>query len=64
MIQLAKQMREGQKRGASLGLTDDEVAFYDELEASDSAVKVLGELVLKKIARELFLHVRKSVMID
>ena len=64
MIDLAKQMREGQKRGESLGLTDDEVAFYDALETNDSAVKVLGEPALKNIARELVSHVRKSVTID
>lgn len=64
LIELAKQMREGQKRGESLGLTDDEVAFYDALETNDSAVKVLGEPTLKEIARELVSHVRKSVTID
>ena len=64
LIELAKQMREGQKRGEKLGLTDDEVAFYDALEVNDSAVKVLGEPTLKDIARELVAHVRKSVTID
>jgi type I restriction enzyme R subunit len=64
LIELAKQMREGQKRGESLGLTDDEVAFYDALETNDSAVSVLGEPTLKTIARELVSHVRKSVTID
>ena len=64
LIELAKQMREGQKRGDKLGLTDDEVAFYDALETNDSAVKVLGEPTLKSIARELVTHVRKSVTID
>jgi hypothetical protein len=64
LIELAKQMREGQKRGTELGLTDDEVAFYDALETNDSAVKVLGEPTLKNIARELVAHVRKSVTID
>ena len=64
LIELAKQMREGQKRGESLGLTDDEIAFYDALGVNDSAVKVLGEPTLKDIARELVLHVRKSVTID
>jgi type I restriction enzyme R subunit len=64
LIELAKQMREGQKRGETLGLTDDEVAFYDALEVNDSAVKVLGEPTLKNIARELVAHVRKSVTID
>ena len=64
LIELAKQMREGQKRGDKLGLTDDEVAFYDALETNDSAVKVLGEPTLKNIAWELVSHVRKSVTID
>ena len=64
LIELDKQMREGQKRGKDLGLTDDEVAFYDALETNDSAVKVLGEPTLKNIARELVSHVRKSVTID
>ena len=64
LIQLAKQMREGQKRGDKLGLTDDEVAFYDALETNDSSVKILGEPTLKNIARELVSHVRKSVTID
>lgn len=64
LIELAKQMREGQKRGQNLGLTDDEVAFYDALEVNDSAVKVLGEPTLKNIARELVSYVRKSVTID
>ena len=64
LIDLAKQMREGQKRGEKLGLTEDEIAFYDALETNDSAVKVLGEPTLKTIARELVSHVRKSVTID
>jgi type I restriction enzyme, R subunit len=64
LIELAKQMREGHKRGADLGLSDDEVAFYDALEVNDSAVKVLGEPTLKTIAKELVSHVRKSVTID
>ncbi|HYG24674.1 MAG TPA: type I restriction endonuclease subunit R [Verrucomicrobiae bacterium] len=64
LIELAKKMREGHQRGEKLGLTDDEVAFYDALEVNDSAVKVLGEPTLKDIARELVTQVRKSVTID
>src|SRR6185436_3503660 len=64
LIQLAKDMRKAGERGEQLGLTDDEVAFYDALEVNDSAVKVLGEPTLKTIARELVSHVRKSVTID
>ena len=43
LIELAKDMREANARGEELGLTDDELAFYDALETNDSAVKVLGD---------------------
>lgn len=64
LIRLAKEMREAQSRGQAMGLTDDEVAFYDALEVSDSAVKVLGDETLKTIAQELVEAVRRSVSID
>jgi len=64
LIELAKRMREEAKRGEDLGLTEDEIAFYDALEVNDSAVKVLGDETLKAIARELVQAVRNSVAID
>jgi type I restriction enzyme R subunit len=64
LIGLAKEMRDAQQRGEQLGLTEDEIAFYDALEVNDSAVKVLGEPTLLKIARELVEAVRKNVTID
>jgi type I restriction enzyme R subunit len=64
LIALAKDMREADRRGESLGLTDDEVAFYDALETNDSAVKVLGDATLRLIARELVATVRANVTID
>lgn len=64
LIQLAKDMREANERGAQLGLSDDEVAFYDALETNDSAVKVLGDENLRLIARELVKTVRANVTID
>jgi len=64
LIALAKRMREADHRGEELGLTDDEVAFYDALETNDSAVKVLGDDTLRTIARELVQTVRKNVSID
>ena len=57
-------MREARKRGESLGLTDDELAFYDALEVNDSAVKVLGDDTLRLIARELVESVRNNITID
>jgi len=64
LIQLAKAMRQAENRGQDLGLTDDEIAFYDALEVNDSAVKVLGEPTLKAIAHELVQTIRSNVTID
>jgi type I restriction enzyme R subunit len=64
LIALAKEMREAHKRGESLNLSEDEVAFYDALEVNDSAVKVLGDNTLRAIARELVETVRRNTTID
>jgi type I restriction enzyme R subunit len=64
LIALAKQMREADARGETLGLTADELAFYDALETNDSAVRVLGDETLRGIARELVAAVRANVTID
>lgn len=64
LIGLAKDMREAQKRGEQLGLSDDEIAFYDALEVNDSAVKVLGDAILKQIAQDLVKAVRGNLTID
>ena len=64
LIALAKDMRKAGERGESLGLNEDETAFYDALEVNDSAVQVLGEPTLKTIARELVKAVKSNVTID
>ena len=64
LIQLAKEIREANARGEQLGLSDDELAFYDALETNDSAVQVLGDETLRAIARELVDTVRSNVTID
>ncbi|MEB2344897.1 MAG: type I restriction endonuclease subunit R [Deltaproteobacteria bacterium] len=64
LIQLAKDMRAANARGETLGLSEDELAFYDALETNDSAVKVLGDETLRGIARELVETVRNNVTID
>jgi type I restriction enzyme R subunit len=64
LIALAQEMREADKRGEQLGLSEEEIAFYDALEVNDSAVKVLGDAVLRTIAQELVQAVRNSVTID
>jgi len=64
LIALAKEMREAQRRGEELGLSDEEIAFYDALETNDSAVAVLGDDALRTIARELADTVRRNATID
>jgi type I restriction enzyme R subunit len=64
LIGLARDMREANARGEKLGLSEEELAFYDALETNDSAVKVLGEPTLRQIARELVETVRRNVTID
>ena len=64
LITLAREMREAAARGEKLGLTEDELAFYDALETNDSAVQVLGDETLRNIARELVDTVRGNVTID
>ena len=64
LVALAQQMREAKQRGAALGLSEDEEAFYEALEVNDSAVAVLGDKALCAIARELVDTVRRNVTID
>ena len=64
LIQLARDMRAATARGEELGLSEDELAFYDALETNDSAVQVLGDETLRDIARELVKTVRGNVTID
>jgi type I restriction enzyme R subunit len=64
LIEIAKEMRQAQERGENLGLSDDELAFYDALEVNDSAVEVLGDETLRTIAVKLVETVRQNVSID
>jgi len=64
LIKIAKEMREESTKGDKLGLSDDEVAFYDALGVNDSAVAVLGDDQLRKIAQEIAKSVRNNVKID
>jgi len=64
LIQLAQDMRQANARGEALGLSEDELAFYDALETNDNAVQVLGDATLRAIAQELVRTVRANVTID
>lgn len=64
LIELARKMRDADKRGDDFKLNEDELAFYDALADNDSAVEVLGNETLSLIARELVDLVHQNVTID
>ncbi|RKG74105.1 type I restriction endonuclease subunit R [Corallococcus exercitus] len=64
LIKLAEEMREAQARGEKLGLSDDELAFYEALGLNNAALQFMGEPVLKAMARELTEIIRRNVTID
>lgn len=64
LIALAREIREADRRGEEMGLSEEERAFYDALSENESAVQVLGNSKLRTIARELTEIVRANVTID
>ena len=64
LIKIAKEMRETNTREDKLGLSEDEVAFYDALGVNDSAVAVLGNDQLRMIAQEIAKSIRNNIKID
>jgi type I restriction enzyme R subunit len=64
LINIARALKEADEQGAKLGLSVDEIAFYNALEVNDSAVQVLGDEQLKEIAREIADKVRANTTID
>ena len=64
LIEIAKEVRESDRQGEKLNLTQDEVAFYNALEVNDSAIKVLGDETLRDIAKEIADKVKRNATID
>ncbi|WP_315080573.1 type I restriction endonuclease subunit R [uncultured Clostridium sp.] len=64
LIELAKEITEAKKRGESTGLTPDELAFYDALSDNESAREIMGEDILKQIARDLTVSIKRSISVD
>jgi type I restriction enzyme R subunit len=64
LIEMAKKFQEEAQRGLQLGLSPDEMAFYDALATNEAAVRELGDETLKKIAVELVVKLRGSVTVD
>ncbi len=57
-------MREAQRRGEDLHMSEEELAFYDVLEVNDAAVTIMGDEILRQIALELVEIVRRNVTTD
>jgi len=64
LIEMAKKFKAAAERGENLGLNDDEIRFYDALADNESAVRELGDEILKKIAHELTENLRANVTVD
>jgi type I restriction enzyme R subunit len=64
LIELARQMREADRRGEGMGLSEEELAFYDALAASQGPEAVLADEALRAIAQELLQVVRANVTVD
>jgi type I restriction enzyme R subunit len=64
LIEMARKFHAAANRGAELGLTEDEIRFYDALANNESAVRELNDETLKKIAHELTENLRKNITVD
>ena len=64
LIQMAKDFQAAMIREEELGLTTDEIAFYDALADNESALRELGDEILKKIAHELTEKLRANTTVD
>lgn len=64
LIQMAKEFRDEISREDKLGLKPDELAFYDALANNESAVQILGDETIKRIAVEITLKLRQSTTVD
>jgi type I restriction enzyme R subunit len=49
-----------QQRGEDEGLSQDEIAFYDALAESQTAIDLMGSDSLKVIAHELLISLRRA----
>lgn len=64
LIEMAKSFNAAAQRGEELGLSPNEMAFYDALETNEASVRELGDNELKAIARELTDFLRNNLTVD
>ena len=64
LIELAKDIKSADARGEELGMSEEELAFYDALSNNESAREVLGDEKLRELAVVLVDRVKKNASID
>ncbi|MFJ5104892.1 type I restriction endonuclease subunit R [Streptomyces sp. NPDC088554] len=64
LVELAKEVSADRGRAKELGLSEDELAFYDALAADTSAAEEMEDSLLAKIAHELYEQIRTDVTVD
>ena len=64
LILIAKEIRTSDERAVGMGLSEDEVAFYDALAMNESAKTVMSDDTLRKLAQALVEHVKRNTSID
>ena len=64
LVDMARKFRDAAGRGEQLGLSDDEMRFYDALAVNESAARELTDETLKKIAHELTENLRQNLSVD
>jgi len=64
LIALAKKIREQGARGEALGLSNDEIAFFDALLENESAVREMKNEDIKIIAKELVKSLKGNLKIN
>ncbi len=64
LIKMAHDIKKMKDDEASLGLSEDEIAFYDALTADEIVKEFMEDETLKLIAHELTVAIRKNITID
>jgi type I restriction enzyme R subunit len=64
LVEMARKFRAAASRSETLGLSDDELRFYDALATNESAVRELSDETLKKVAHELTENLRQNISVD
>ena len=64
LVQMARKFQAAATRGEQLGLSEDEIRFYDALAHNESALRELSDETLKKIAHQLTESLRQNLTVD